>query len=399
MKKRNGSILVLAVVMVVTMLIIGLALIKLGSSARVQAIHSQLTIDAKTAADAGLTKAAGLMRKKLQDEKYAWINSTLPAEVNVVIAGTDPIAKYTFAVAGNFNNGWDIAATGTVGNLQRTVHKKVKVKSAWFGIGVEQGITIKSKVNFGSYPDVNVPLKIQTNSTGADTIGLFPNLTIPGDVVVGPGGDPANVIDTKSSTIINGNTYAAEEPIHFTPVDVPTDLTTLGVTPFPTGTGDVNITGDRHYSGPVDISSRKINIVGNSRIFIEGGKLTIFNSADLLVKAGGNLQLYMDGNVECKNGGYISNENSDARNLMLFGTTNCTSIILKAKSNSFLTVYAPTANLQIFNDGTFYGALVGKSLDEIKNSGTFYFDTRLLEILTGLTPPILESVQGSWWEE
>jgi hypothetical protein len=62
-------------------------------------------------------------------------------------------------------------------------------------------------------------------------------------------------------------------------------------------------------------------------------------------------------------------------------------------------LYAPNANLQIFNDGTFYGALIGKSLDEIKNSGTFYFDTRLLDLLTGLTPVTLETVQGSWWEE
>ena len=387
----------LAVIMVVILLIIGLALIKLGLNSRLQAIHSQLVIEAKTAADAGLTKAIKLMSNKLEAEKYAWDNSTLPAEANVVLAGSDPIAKYTCTIVGNFSNGWDIASTGTINNVQRTVHEKVKVKSSWFGIGVEQDITIKSNVTFGSYPDSNIPLKIQTNSTSPDSIKLFPNLTIPGDIVIGPGGDPAEVIDTKSSTYIEGNSYPAEEPIQFSPVVVPPELMALGITPSPTG--DVNVTGDIRYSGNVDISSGKVNIVGNSRIYIQGGKLTVFNSAELLVKAGGKLELYMDGNVECKNSGYISNENSDARNLILFGTTNCTSIILKAKTDSFLTIYAPSANLQIFNDGTFYGALVGKSLDEIKNSGTFYFDTRLLDFLSGLTPPVLETVQGSWWEE
>lgn len=398
MKNRNGSILVLAVIMVVVLLIIGLALITLGSNARIQAIHSQLVIDAKTAADAGMTKAVKLMRNKLETQQYAWNNSTLPAEANIVVAGTDPVAKYTFTIAGNFANGWDIACTGTIGNFQRTVHRKVKVKSAWFGIGVEQGITIKSNVNFGSYPDSNIPLKIQTNSTGDDSIKLFPNLTIPGDVVVGPGGDAAAVIDTKSTTTILGNSYAAEEPIHFSIKNVPTELTTLGITPFPTG--DANVTGDIHFKGNALIKSgNKINVTGNSRIFIESGTLTLQNSSELLVKSGANLQLYLDGNLVSANSGYISNENADARNLMLFGTINCTSIILKAKSNSFFTIDAPNANLQIFNDGTFYGALIGKSLDEIKNSGSFYFDTRLLDLLTGLTPVTLETVQGSWWEE
>ena len=384
--------------MVAILLIIGLALIRLGLNSRLQAIHSQLVITAKTAADAGMTKAFKMMSNKLQTEKYAWNNSTLPAETDIVVPGTDPIAKYSYIIAGNFNNGWNIASTGTVGNIQRTVHKKVAAKSSWFGIGVDQGIQIKSSVNFGSYPDANIPLRIQTNSTGSDTISLFPNLTIPGDIVCGPGGDAANVIDTKSTTTILGNCYPAEEPIHFSPVDVPDDLENPATRQA--YVYEPNVLGDRHYYGDVLIKSGEtVNIIGNRRIFIEGGSLTLQNSSELIVKAGGNLQLYLDGSLVSSNSGYISNENSDARNLMLFGTNNCTSIIVKAKSNSFFTIYAPNANLQIFNDGTFYGALVGKSLDEIKNGGTFYFDTRLLDLLAGLTPPVLESMQASWWEE
>lgn len=53
-KNRIGSILVLAVIMVITLLIIGLAVITLGQNSRLRAVRYQFVIEAKTAADAGL---------------------------------------------------------------------------------------------------------------------------------------------------------------------------------------------------------------------------------------------------------------------------------------------------------------------------------------------------------
>ena len=84
MKAKNGSILVLAVTMVVILSIIGLAMMQLGLNARLRAIRAQFAIEAKTAADAGLGKAINAMRAKLKNE-YIWNNSSLPAETDVAL--------------------------------------------------------------------------------------------------------------------------------------------------------------------------------------------------------------------------------------------------------------------------------------------------------------------------
>jgi hypothetical protein len=47
------------------------------------------------------------------------------------------------------------------------------------------------------------------------------------------------------------------------------------------------------------------------------------------------------------------------------------------------------------NSGAVYGALTGDRL-EMKNSGEFYFDTRLLEF--GIDVPVVYAVDR-WWEE
>ena len=390
MKIRSGSILVLAVIMVVILSIIGLAMIQLGLNARLQAIRSQLAIEARTAADAGLGKAINAMRTKLAVE-YSWNNSSLPAETDVALPGSD--TTYTYTITGDPNNGWNIMSTSNCRGVQKTVYSKLVVKSSWFGIGVKQGIDVKHSVTFGTYPVADGPLILRTNSITSNSVAIKAGVTIPGDVVCGPGGDPAEVIDTKDSTVVTGSTYAADVEMQFPPVVVPPDLVALSQISY---TPEPNISGDKHY-GNVIINGVQ-NITGNARIFIDG-TLTLKNSSELIVKSGGSLKLYLNGNLVSSNSGYITNENNNACNLQMFATDNCTNIDLKAKSNFFGAIYAPNANLQIYNSGDLYGAYVGNQTIEIKNSGSFYFDTRLLGVFVNDAPAYLAVAKGSWWEE
>ena len=71
-------VLVLAVSMVVILSLLGLAMIRLGSNARLEAIRVTSDLVARTAADAGITQALAMMNQKLAAEG-AWDNSTLPA--------------------------------------------------------------------------------------------------------------------------------------------------------------------------------------------------------------------------------------------------------------------------------------------------------------------------------
>jgi Tfp pilus assembly protein PilX len=391
-KQRKGSILVLAVSMVVILSIIGLAMIQLGLNARLQAIRSQFAIEAKTAADAGLEKALNAMRTKLATE-YTWNNSSLPSETDVALPGSN--ATYTYTVSGDPNSGWNITSTSTCRNIQKTIHAKLVVKSSWFGIGVKQGINIKNAATFGTYPVNDGSLILRTNSINTNGVTLKAGVTIPGDVVCGPGGDPAAVIDTKASTTITGSTYAADSAMDFPSVVVPPELTALTEKAYVFG-NEPNIAGDKHF-GDVRITGKQL-VAGNSRIFIDG-TLIMDNGAELIVKSGASLKIYLNGNLEDKNSGGISNENNDARTLMLFATDVCTKIVLKAKGDFFGAIYAPNADMTIDNSADLYGAYVGNQNIEIKNSGAFYFDTRLLSVFVNDAPAYLGLAKGSWWEE
>jgi hypothetical protein len=407
MRNKKGSILVLAVTMVVILSIIGLAMLQLGLSARLRAIRSQLAIEAKTAADAGLAKAIYAMRTKLANE-YTWNNSSLPSAIDVALPGSD--ATYTYTITGDPNNGWNIASTSNYRGIQKTVHSKLVVKSSWFGIGVKQGINIKNGATFGTYPAPGGPLILRTNSITSNAVTLKTGVTIPGDVVCGPGGDPATVIDTKSNTVITGSTYAADTTMQFPSVIVPPELVALAPSTFP-NSSVVTVKGNVKYGAITIGGSQTLRIWNDpctaggdtARIYVEG-KLTLMNGAKVIVDNGASAKIYLGGNLEDKNsassgGGFETSANPDARNFMVFATDTCASIILKAKGDFYGAIYAPNANMVIDNSANLYGAYVGNQNVEIKNSGAFYFDTRLLNVFVNDAPAYLGIVKGSWWEE
>lgn len=378
MKRKNGSILVLAVIMVVILLIIGLALITLGSNARMQAIRSQLVIEAKTAADAGMTAAIKKMR-------YAFDNGQplpIPSATNIAVAGSDPPATYTYTITGTVTSGWTINSTGTVNGTQRTVHTKL-LRKPIPSVAVQNSIWVqKSDFPCGS-------VIMQTNSTTPNAIVLKSGLTVNGDVVCGPGGDPGEVVDTKQNTSITGYTYAAQELVPFPPVTVPPPSWTVGKTAYNPVT-DANVSGDKWW-GATTINGI-LTITGPSRIFIDSGQLTLGNSAALVVSPGASLQLYLDGNLEAKNSVGLENQTNFAANLKLFGTVNCALINLKAKSGSlYVDVYAPSADVTLFNSATINGTVAANNFT-MDNGGSFCADPNSAHYT-------LDAGQGSWWEE
>ncbi len=390
-KPAGGSILPLAVIMVVILAVLGFGILNLGLNARILAIRNTEKISARQAADAGLAQARKLMDAKLINE-VTWDNSTLPAQTTAVtLSNTYGNANYVFDVNGDPCNGFIINSTGTAGMAQKTVHCKLIVKSSWFGLGVKEGITMNQSTTMGTYP-AGGSLVIRTNSTKDGDIIVRNGVIVPGDVVVGPGGDPAEVITVMNNAAILGNTYAAEAPINFPPVDVPSYLTSLAPTTYSPVPG--GLTGNIRYDG---LSFTGVQtVVGHCEIYVNG-PMTMGNGAELKIMPGGSLALYLNGNLVAQNSVGITNETADATKLYVYGTDNCTQLDLKAKSTFYGAVYAPNAQLDIFNNGDMYGAFIGNRNLSIKNSGCFYFDTRLLGALVNDTVAYL-GVQR-WWED
>jgi hypothetical protein len=385
-KTRRGSVLALVLVIGLCLALLGWGMLQMGFGSRLNAVIANSMILARNAADSGLTEAMYKMNKKWNAEKPSWNNSTLPSASNVVLPNSN--VKYSYNVTGTFPLGFTITSIGASDRSVKTVHAITKTVSQWVGIGVRLSADIKPTANFGTYPsNTNYDISIRTNSILPNQIVLKNNLTIPGDIVVGPGGDPEAVIDTKAATVIQGDTYSASDLLDFPPNIPPTGWTVSSWTG-----GTIN-TGFYQYPSITMNAGDTTEIVGDVNIYVPGN-VRIKNSASLKVKAGGSLEIYVGGSFIADNGSLIINEDHDARTFKVYGTPTCTKVEIKNSGDFWGSINAPQADLTIFNSGDAYGGFIGNTLT-IKNSGSFYFDTRLAE---GLNEPLKFEIIR-WWEE
>lgn len=388
-KNEKGLVLSLVAIMVVVLLFTGLGLLKLGSSARIKAAVATSDISATAAADAGMTQARRLMNKKLVDE-LVWDNDTLPSETDTPLANAN--ASYSFSVSGD-PCGFTVTSIGRSGRVTNTVYSSLIVESIFSGISVEGTIDLKNGATLGTIP-AGGDCDIRTNSVLGDAIILKSGVVVPGDVVVGPGGDVDAVIDTKQSTVIQGHSYPAQEEIIFPPVVVPQALDDLASTEY-TYTFGVPITGSVKLDAMSIPNSGEQEFTGECEVYVLGD-ITLNNGAAFTLTAGSSLRLYLAGNMVDMNSAGVTNATNDATKFTLYGLDSCTSIELKSSSDFYGLIYAPNADLEIKNGGDLYGAFVGSSF-EMKNAGCFYFDLALAN--SGINEfDACFNVQR-WWED
>jgi probable HAF family extracellular repeat protein len=270
------------------------------------------------------------------------------------------------------------------GNWLQAASTGLRLESLWFGIGVKRNAIIMSRTKFETIPP-DGDFIIRTNSTAKNSITLFPNTVIPGDIICGPGGDPDTVINTKKNSVVTGDTYAGEEELQFPDVIAP-ELPYIGSLPPPTST-DPNLivltASDRGVYDEIILGRGKklhisdgqvvIHVAGNVRIH-HGAELRILDNATVP-----SLDLYLSGDLQADNGSIVDTENHmvTGTRLKIYGTNTCNSIVFMNSSVS-AAVYAPYADLEIRNGSAVYGSFTG-NIFLMRNSGQFYFDTRLLD--------------------
>jgi hypothetical protein len=370
----------------VVMVMLSLTLILLGMHGRLNAARTGLRIRARCAADAGMVHAIFKMNKKLIDEAV-WDNINLPL---ASVAFVQTPASFNYSISGAPPT-FTITSTGTCGLLQENVYVVLNVGSYLKGIGVKETIDVKLGTTFGTLP-AGGDIVIRSNSTESDAIGFKAFVTIPGDVIIGPGGDIDTVIDTKATTTIEGETYAASEELIFPPVVPPTGTTYVGI-PITTTT---TIAGGSWRYDTINLGNGAVlSITGPTLLYVTG-TTTLNNAAEVAVKFGGSLELYLGGDLVNQNSVGFSNETDDSTNLKIYGLPGCTEMDLKAKSDLFAAVYAPSADINLFNSGAFIGAVVGNSFD-MKNSGSFVYDTNLAAIF--IDDPAANFDIKRWWED
>jgi hypothetical protein len=393
-KFRKGSLLAFVLVIGICLALLGFGMLQMGFGSQLNSMIVNSGISARTAADAGLTMALYKLNQKLN----VWPRnfSVLPSATNVQLNPNSTYPKYSYTITPNgasYLNGYTITSIGITSRETRTVHAVINLQYYWAGIGVKQFANIKSNPTFGVIPTgSDYVFNIRTDSTGNNQVELFPNVTIPGDIIVGPGGNTDDVIDTKKSTIIQGDCYSSPDNIDFTIKPAPSGLVN---SPLPNADANnvIHIPTGMYAFPAINLKqSDKLQIEGN--VIFSTPSVTVGQGNALIVKSGGSLEAYIANSFVANQGSIITNENLDATKLKIFGLENCITIDIKNSGDFYGAIYAPNAVLTIYNSGAAYGGFVGKDL-YTKDSAVFYFDARLLQ---GADDPAFFSLDR-WWEE
>lgn len=381
--KRSGMIMPLVATIVVFIFLLGIAMLKIGFSSRFTAARTTTEIAARSAADAGLAMAMFRMAPGISPYSLEGYQ----------VQNKNPKTTFSYWVTLDPVRGFRIRSVGTSGNMSKTVYAMTWATSFWsYAILVDDTINLKSNMLLDVWPENSTfTPTIGTTSTETGAITLSPNTNIPGDIVVGAGSNPDTVVNSKKSTIINGDVYASDNDLEFPFWPVPGGLPPI---PWPAEPNGLTITTNRTYLTPITFGNGdRITIRGDVVMYV-AGNMILDNSAELYIEAGSSLELYLGGSLIALNGSIITNGDQDARDLKIYGTPTCRIIDLKNSGDLWAAIYAPNADLLIYNSGSTYGSFIGNSF-EMKQDAEFYYDTRLLEDPT--EHPSFFQVER-WWE-
>ncbi len=187
------------------------------------------------------------------------------------------------------------------------------------------------------------------------------------------------------------------------------------VVPFSTTTSDPAINGNTtiNVSGSKDMSVPGITLNGNKTLTISGsGTIRIYVSGDITGDVPGDtsfsgnssvimtpipsnallkVEIYANGNVLLNN---VINTPGNAANLTIKGTKLCKSVHFTGNDDFIGTIYAPQADVLLTGNGDFMGAIVGNTIDN-RGTANFHYDEALA---TNSTPIVVGYEIVSWRE-
>jgi len=379
-KQRKGAILALMVMVVLLLSMTSLALIRLGTKARLRTVKSDSQTAARFAADAGVERALHVMNEELQ--AGTWTLDAVPTYTSESLAGGN--ADYTVTFTGDLTNGYQVTSVGHSHNQTKTVLATIALTSP---IAKDFAIFAKDSIDFknGSLVDgfnsdnpgeTDIPAKIGTLSTNDGAISIDNNVTINGDIYIVPNGDPDTVVNAHSDADINGDIFFLPSYYSMPPISPPNYTASQG------SISGKNITLHSSDSGKysdISISNNgTLSINGDLTLYVTGD-IELKNNAEIEVKNNSSLILYFDGDIEAKNSSGFNNKTEIPANLLIYGTGTGQKIDLKNSSDLYAVIYAPDADMTVHNSVDTYGSFIVNDM-ELKNSGNVYYDKALKQV-------------------
>ncbi len=381
--KRGGFAIAIVLCAVVLMLIIGAGLLGVGSHSRMMGVRNSSQIAARSAADAGLTKALFTMNEQLALK--TWNDTSLPQATDERVPNTDLSFSYNIAktTTADGNDLYKLSCAGKSGRFHKTVNATLELKGIFeYAIWVAEKLTLRSGTTITAYnmDADDPPLQIGTNSTESGAITCKTGVTIDGDIVVGVGGDPDVVINNTTEAAITGDTYPSLIKNKTPNINVPqalVDMVSSGpidssiTLSSPAKYDNINLIGASADPNKIDT----VTIDSNIKIYVTGD-LRLGNGDVVEILPDASLTVFLGGNLYVDNSGAINNLTKDPKKLKIYGLDTCTNIDFKNSGTFWGAVYAPDADIHLYNGFNVYGAVVGKSFTQDVDAN-FYYDMSL----------------------
>ncbi|MHC5022910.1 MAG: fibro-slime domain-containing protein [Planctomycetota bacterium] len=227
--------------------------------------------------------------------------------------------------------------------------------------------------SLGPYGGANVSAAVQvsSNSTDPGVIQLGLGSTIMGDVLVGPGGDPATVIENAGGTI-TGVTGTLAAPYPMPVLTPPSDAVVgpnLGDVELVTQTLSTNL----HVNNLLIRHDSVVDVEGDVVIYCEDG-MTVEQAGTIQLLPGASLTVYATTNVFLQNQAKLNINTADPTrmtlNLLGPGVIECMNSNL-----TYGTFIAPLGMMTVRNTSQVYGTFTGNALELYNANSGFHVDT------------------------
>ena len=336
-----------------------MALFLKSTSAYRTALHTQNRIIAFHQAESGIDLAYATLKNNLAytGQSYAALGSSGGYQAQIDIPDPTKPNMRRIMVAGFAPSN----AAGSYAFERRQVVAYVNFSpQSRFNFALFSNTSIQMSGNAGtdSYDSRNGPYYPQTagsdGDVGTNTIGghmvmLSGNAQIKGDMMVGPGGNPTNVITMSGHAVIQGSRTAAAAPKVLDPVSVPTGLVDQGSLSV-SGNNTVTLGGGSYWYSSLSITGNgKVNFTGPATVYVTGNVSISGNGFGTSQDLPPNLTIQVAG----------------ARNVSLTGN-----------GNFYGAIYAPASDISISGNGSLFGAIIGNTLQDSGN-GKIHYDQAL----------------------
>jgi hypothetical protein len=365
--KRAGSSLVVVVVTIVILLLIGNGVLTLGLQGQLGAVRTSSDIAARSAADAGLTKALYEMNQWLGVGK--WNDATLPEAMHEAPPNCDATFSYAVAPA-SLGNNFGVKCIGQSGSATRNVSATLRLRGLWDdAILAKEMIKLYSGTLVDGYdssdPTVtDVPISIGTQSWNPDDITLQPGAVVDGEILYGV---DMHLPEISAPALAEmGSSISAEG-------------TSLTIEPSDSGTytGIELLQESTKVKGTIYTYPSTLEVTGGDVVLHITGDVWLANSCEIVIREGSSLALYVEGDLVTGNSSSITNETKEAKNFRLYGIGGeDQKFELKAKTEWYGAVYAPDADITIKAGGDVYGSFICRNFANM-NGEFVYYDAAL----------------------